>query len=108
MSLLINHVMSADTPSKIFSDILNYYKEFSGDDIKIIESVRPIEGADIYHYHRPHLEKALKENSVVTVHHDINDSDKWLAYERFHERYKEARLVFCLNHDQQNILNNKG
>jgi len=108
MSLLVNHVMSADTPSKIFSDILNYYKEFCGEGITIIESVRPIEDADIYHYHRPHLESELKENSVVTVHHDINDSDKWLSYEKFHERYKEAKIVFCLNKDQQNILNQKG
>ncbi len=108
MSLLINHVMSADTQSSIFTDILNYYKEFSGDDIKIIESIKPIDDADIYHYHRPHLEKELKNNSVVTVHHDIKDSDKWLAYDKFHDRYSEAKLVFCLNNSQQEILNKKG
>jgi len=100
--------MSSETPSKIFTDILNYYKEFSGDDIKIIDSVKPIEGADIYHYHRPHLESKLMENSVVTVHHDINDSDNWLSYEKFHERYAEAKLIFCLNKSQQKSLSEKG
>lgn len=108
MSLLINHVMSTDTPSKIFSDILDYYKEFAEKDIRIVESVRPIDNADLYHYHRPHLEKNLKNNSVVTVHHDINDSDKWLKYDGFHERYNEAKLIFCLNNNQKNILREKG
>ncbi|WP_145577135.1 glycosyltransferase family 4 protein [Yersinia mollaretii] len=108
MALLINHVMSNETSSSIFTDILNYYKEFSGEDICIVESIRPINDADIYHYHRPHLEKELMSNSVVTVHHDIKDTDKWLAYEKFHDRYSEAKLVFCLNKSQQEILNEKG
>jgi glycosyltransferase involved in cell wall biosynthesis len=100
--------MSSTVYSGIFTDLLNYYNDFTDDDIDIIVTVTPIEGADIYHYHRPHLEKKLLENSVVTVHHDINDVDEWLNYEKFHERYSEAKLVFCLNTNQQNILREKG
>lgn len=108
MSIIINHVMSSDIASGIFSDLLNYYKKYCHEDIKIIETSQPIDNADIYHYHRPHLEKKLKENSVVTVHHDLNDVDKWLHYDKFHERYVESKTVFCLNTTQQSILSDNG
>lgn len=108
MTLIINHVMSAEISSGIFSDLLSYYKSFCDRDIKIIESVKPLEEADIYHYHRPHLESRLNKNSVVTVHHDLNDTDKWLSYEKFHDRYAEASTIFCLNKTQEKILHSKG
>ncbi|WP_421173017.1 glycosyltransferase [Aeromonas sp. 601115] len=108
MTLVINHVMSAEISSGIFSDLLSYYKSFCDRDIKIVETVKPIEHADIYHYHRPHLEEKLKKNSVVTVHHDLNDTDKWLSYDRFHDRYAEATVIFCLNKTQENLLHSKG
>lgn len=108
MSLIVNHVMSSDTSSGIFTDLLGYYKMFCDKDIKIIESIKPIEGADIYHYHRPHLEKTLKEKSVVTVHHDLCDTDKWLDYSKFHKQYAEAKLVLCLNKTQKAFLQSQG
>ncbi|HFO4188992.1 TPA: glycosyl transferase family 1, partial [Escherichia coli] len=67
-----------------------------------------IDNADVYHYHRPHLESRLKENSVVTIHHDLYDTDPWLDYDKFHPRYMEAKKILCLNSSQQNYLNNKG
>lgn len=108
MSLIVNHVMSSSISSGIFSDLINYYKMFCDNNIKIIESVKPIDTADVYHYHRPHLENRLKDSSVVTVHHDLSDTDKWLEYSKFHERYEEAKVVFCLNNIQQQFLNSQG
>ncbi|MBS0882847.1 glycosyltransferase family 4 protein [Pantoea sp. JGM49] len=100
--------MSSDVHSGIFTDLLEYYRNFCDEDIQIIDSVNPIEDADIYHYHRPHLEENLKNNSVVTVHHDINDTDDWLNYDKFHDRYNEAKLILCLNKTQESILSRHG
>lgn len=75
MTYKINHVMSRDIESGIFSAILGYFKKYSPDWIEHIESVRPIEGADVYHYHRPQLEQSLFRNAVCTVHHDLNDTE---------------------------------
>ena len=100
----INHVMSRETESGIFSSILDYYRKYSPNWIEHIESVRPIEGADVYHYHRPHLESALLKNSVCTVHHDLNDTDPWHSRHHFIPRYTEASAVVCLNETQKQIL----
>ena len=106
--LKINHVMSAEISSGIFKDLLNYHINFSGEDVEIIESVNPVNGADIYHYHRPHLEKELLSNSVVTVHHDLEDTDKWLEFSKFKPRYSEAKRIICLNSNQEKYLNKVG
>lgn len=103
----INHVMSNKVQSGIYDSIINYFKKYAENcEIKVSES--PIEGMDIYHYHRPHLEKKLRENSVVTVHHDLEDNDNWLSIDKFIERYREAEKIICLNTNQQRILNEKG
>lgn len=100
----INHVMSREAESGIFSSIFDYYRKYSPNWIEHIESVRPIEGADVYHYHRPHLELALVKNSVCTVHHDLNDTDPWHSRHHFIPRYMEASAVVCLNETQKQIL----
>ncbi|EOX0912307.1 glycosyltransferase family 4 protein, partial [Escherichia coli] len=98
----------SDIVSGIFTDLLSYYKRYCDRDISIVESSNAIDNADVYHYHRPHLESRLKENSVVTIHHDLYDTDPWLDYDKFHPRYMEAKKILCLNSSQQNYLNNKG
>lgn len=108
MSIIVNHVMSSDTVSGIFTDLLSYYKRYCDKDISIVESCKAIDSADIYHYHRPHLEIKLKENSVVTIHHDLYDTDPWLDYDKFHHRYMEAKKILCLNSSQQRYVNDKG
>ncbi len=108
MAILVNHVMSSNVKSGIFTDLLDYYMRFCEDDIRVIDSEHPIHNADIYHYHRPHLEKKLRKTSVVTVHHDLNDIDEWLQYDKFHDRYSEAKLVLCLNETQKEFLCSKG
>lgn len=100
----INHVMSRDIDSGIFAAILGYFKKYSPAWIEHIESVRPIEGADVYHYHRPQLESSLVKNAVCTVHHDLNDTDPWHARHHFIPRYAEAAAVICLNETQKQIL----
>ncbi|MBE9607842.1 glycosyltransferase family 4 protein [Chitinilyticum piscinae] len=106
--IIINHVMSQDVQSNIYSSIINYFKEFSGSDFQHITTVEPISEASVWHYHRPHLEKRLKPRSVVTVHHDLSDTDPWLSYEKFHDRYKESQKIVCLNTQQKAYLTAQG
>ncbi|MDE1231499.1 glycosyltransferase [Vibrio aestuarianus] len=100
---IVNHVMSQDINSNILSSFIDYLSNSSRND-KHIVSVEPIDDADIYHYHRPHLEKKLLKNSVVTVHHDLMENDPWLSLPKFLNVYKGASAVVCLNHIQQRIL----
>lgn len=107
-SVVINHVMSNDVQSGIFFDILRYFERYRPNDSHIVVSKGPVDGADIYHYHRPHLEKELKGNSVCTVHHDLSDTDNWLAYENFDPLYRQASKIICLNSNQRKFLNKRG
>ena len=101
--LTINHVMSQDIHSNILDSFIRYLsKNESG--YNHVQTVEPLEDADIYHYHRPHLEKKLKKNSIVTVHHDLLENDPWLSLMTFVNRYKECEKVVCLNNIQKNIL----
>lgn len=75
-------------------------------DIAISE--QPVSGADIYHYHRPQLETALMPASVVTVHHDLDDPDPFVVFDRFAERYREAHTIVCLNSLQKEKLSALG
>lgn len=99
---IINIVLSSNVRSKIFEDIINYFKKYSH--YKIIVTKVPIEKANIYFYFRPHLIKRLKEDSIVTVHHDLNEDDPNLDLNIFIDRYKEAKLIVCLNSKQKEIL----
>ncbi len=74
----------------------------------MVVSMTPLEHADVHHYHRPHLESELTQRSVCTVHHDLRDPDPWLRLEKFLPRYREARLVVCLNHGQKRFLRDRG
>ena len=105
--MLVNHVMSSDTPSSIFDALIKYYSDISTD-IEHVTTTVPVEEACIYHYHRPHLEKNLKSNSIVTVHHDLSDDDPWLDFNAFLDRYREAKTVICLNTNQSKILSKHG
>jgi glycosyltransferase involved in cell wall biosynthesis len=99
--------MSNDVKSGIFDSIMGYFKDYS-EDINYVISIKPIQGADIYHYHRPHLESELVSPSVSTVHHDLKDTDSWLDPKRFYDRYHECEKVICLNTSQENTLNKMG
>jgi len=108
MSITINHVMSTEQKSRIFDDILGYFTTHSHNDIQHHESVKPLEGALIRHYHRPQVEKTLIAPCVVTVHHDLEESDDWLSIEKFLPRYREANVIICLNSLQKDILASHG
>ena len=99
---IVNFVMSSYTESTIFQHIIQYFKKYSV--FKIIQTLKPLENADIYYYFRPHLENKLRKNSIVTVHHDLKETDINLNINFFIERYRQAKLVVCLNTMQQNIL----
>lgn len=101
---IVNHVMSRDINSGIFKAILGYFNKYTPDDFIQVESVKPIENADIYHYHRPHLESKLLGNSVCTVHHDLNDPDSWHSRNNFVPRYQESSRIVCLNTTQKRLL----
>lgn len=100
---IINHVMSQDIHSNILNSFIDYLKKSDPLDVHIT-SIEPIENADVYHYHRPHLEKKLMKSSVVTVHHDLEENDPWLSLSKFLGVYKDAEAVVCLNHTQKKIL----
>lgn len=101
---VVNHVMSKEINSGIFTAILNYFNQYGSDEFEHRVSTEAAKGADIYHYHRPHLESKLPKNSVCTVHHDLNDPDPWHAKFRFIPRYMESSAVVCLNQSQKEIL----
>lgn len=102
--VVINHVMSQDIHSGIFTSILNYFKEFSPAHYRHEITARPLEDADVYHYHRCQLEEKLMPNSVCTVHHDLSDPDPWVQIHKFLPRYKESAGIVCLNSLQKNRL----
>ncbi|MEM5537893.1 glycosyltransferase [Neptuniibacter pectenicola] len=105
--MIVNHVMSNDVQSGIFDSIMGYFKVYSPD-VEYVVSIKPINDADVYHYHRPHLESSLMPGSTATVHHDLKDTDSWLDPNRFYDRYKECEYVICLNTGQEKILNELG
>jgi glycosyltransferase involved in cell wall biosynthesis len=104
--LKVNHVMSSREDSPIFRAILRYFRQFLPVEVEYHISQRPLNGMDIYHYHRPHQEETLLPNSVVTVHHDLRDGR--FIQSRFLNRYREARLVICLNTLQAAFLHREG
>ena len=93
----VNFVISKDLKSKIFHDIFKRYLQFDPNLLDVEISETPVEGADIYHYHRPHLEEELQTPAVVTVHHDPRDVDPWLDAKKFWTVYKQTARIVCLN-----------
>lgn len=106
--MLINFVISKDLNSGILRDIYQRYTDYPSKELSIIISEKPIEQADIYHYHRPHLETKLVKPAVVTVHHDPENICPWLKPAKFEDRYREADIVVCLNSLQVEYYKNRG
>ncbi len=106
--ILVNHVLSSNVESSIFNAIFDYHRRFAPQGAQIRVSAESLPDATLYHYHRPHLEPCLSQPAVVTVHHDLTDPDPWLALSRFLPRYREAKLVVCLNRTQQALLARHG
>jgi len=105
--MLINFVISKDLKSRIFYDIFRRFLARQGrHTIRISEA--PIDDADIYHYHRIHLEEAVRKPSVATVHHDPFDLDPWLPSNVFLDRYRQLSAIVCLNTVQQTHLAKHG
>lgn len=106
--LVVNHVMSNDLESGIFNDFIGYLGEYSEGEISHVISISPLSQADVYHFHRPHLEQRLPPKSIVTVHHDLTDSDPWLDFSKFSRVYKDAARIVCLNSTQCQWLATRG
>jgi len=106
--LLVNHVMSNELKSGIFNDFIGYLEEYQNDGTLHVTSTSPLPEADVYHFHRPHLEEGLPPKSIVTVHHDLMDSDPWLDFSRFSKPYKDAARIVCLNSLQHQWLAARG
>lgn len=104
MAIIVNHVTSNNVHSGIFEDIFSYFSRYTDGLAEQIVSEKPMVGAHIRHYHRPHLEEKLINPCVVTVHHDLDDPDGWLSINAFLDRYREANMVICLNTIQQRKL----
>lgn len=93
----VNFVVSKDLSSKIFHDIFKRYLQFDFKLLDVTITEQPIKGADVYHYHRPHLETELATPAVVTVHHDPRDVDPWLEPKKFWTVYRQTARIVCLN-----------
>jgi glycosyltransferase involved in cell wall biosynthesis len=103
VSITINHVMSNEVQSKIFDDILGYFSRYSTRFLHHV-SERPALGAMIRHYHRPNLESDLLTPAIVTVHHDLAETDEWLHFSKYERQYRQADMIICLNRTQQESL----
>ncbi|MEM7317850.1 MAG: glycosyl transferase family 1, partial [Pseudomonadota bacterium] len=97
LPIRVNFVISKDLQSKIFYDIFRRYLKFDPALLQVEISEKPNPDADIYHYHRPHLETQLARPAVVTVHHDPRDADPWLQPEKFWKVYAQTERIICLN-----------
>lgn len=107
MQIKVNHVLSSGAQSQIFNDIFAYFEKFSTDAVKHLVTERPVV-ADIWHYHRPQLEDSLRERAVVTVHHDLEDHDGFVAFEKFAGVYRQAVQIICLCTEQRKRLHEWG
>lgn len=105
----INFVMSNQVQSGIFNAIIKFFKKYLPKNYELYVTEYPLKNMDIYHYHRPNLETELLDNSVVTVHHDLEDTDPWFHASEFLDRYHEADRIICLNSLQSKyLLENEG
>ncbi len=108
-NIIVNHVMSADIHSHIFDAILGYFLHYAGPRFSYAVSIKPMDDADVYHYHRPQLEhRGLRKESVVTVHSDLNSYDAATEYAIFANAYANAAKIVCLNSSQQDFLIQRG
>jgi glycosyltransferase involved in cell wall biosynthesis len=105
----INQVLSTGLlRSAIFDDLIRRVAAAAPERAVVTKSTRPRRGADVFHYHRPNLERRLRGHSVVTVHHDLREVEPWLDIRSFLPRYREATVVHCLNKTQQKFLAERG
>lgn len=106
-SIFVNHVMSDNIESNIFKKFIGYLSDAPESRHK--ESVEAHKDADVYHYHRIHIEKnPIASPSIVTVHHDLEENDPWLQFSRFSTPYKMATKIVCRNRKQECFLNENG
>ncbi|WP_444931473.1 hypothetical protein ACJJIF_06760 [Microbulbifer sp. SSSA002] len=103
--IIVNHVMSSDMYSAIFDAILGYFDNLKSKGFRHIITTEPDPSADVYHFHRPNLADNIPENSICTVHHDLNDEDSWLDKMSFVRAYEKCKFVVCLNSQQSQTLN---
>lgn len=106
--ITINHVLSHDVHSGIFNDIIGYFDLYGSEKFNYMSSTRPEGGALIRHYHRPNLESSLINPCILTVHHDLFDTDESLEFEKFEKQYRQADHIVCLNTIQKQILADRG
>lgn len=105
----IDHVLSTKLlRSAIFDDITRRIAMAAPDGVRVTRSIRPAKVASVHHYHRPNLERRLLPRAVVTVHHDLREGEAWLDPDGFLHRYREARIVHCLNTGQAAYLKERG
>jgi glycosyltransferase involved in cell wall biosynthesis len=104
-TLHINHVLSTDlVTSTIFEHLIKRATSAAPPGARVTHSQRPDRRADVWHYHRPNLERRLLPRSVVTVHHDLYDDRKWLDRRYFLPSYRGAAVIHCLNTTQRAVL----
>ncbi len=105
----IDHVLSTSLwRSNIFGDLIARSAANAPAGFEVVQSVRPKRSSALFHYHRPNLERRLRAPAIVTVHHDLQETEPWLKLQSFLPRYREAAVVHCLNETQRRILRGHG
>lgn len=102
---MINHFFGYDVTSSIFLDLFNYLNRYSVFNHRIIKKTK-ISDQNIIHFHK--LSKDIKIykhiSSVVTVHHDIREIDKFHNIGNWLDNYRKVENFICLNSNQINFL----
>ncbi|WP_034765329.1 glycosyltransferase [Rossellomorea vietnamensis] len=102
---IVNMVMGASVPSKIFEDMIRRFEKGLGSNYYVVVTNKPIPEADLYHYWRPNLSKEdIKSPSITTVHHDFDRDSESLSLRHYLESYKKSDMILCLNEQQKNRL----
>ncbi len=101
----IDHVLSTQlVRSTIFDDLIRRSAAAAPTSVRVTRSLRPSRTAEVRHYHRANFERRLLPPAVATIHHDPLDPRPSLGLNTFLPRYREARIVHCLNSAQAAVL----
>lgn len=104
----VNHVLSTDAYSQIFSDLLRYFNRYGRRPFEYTVSEIAQGDSHVRHYHRPQFEEKLIRPCVVSVHHGLTDYDGSINFASFSRAYSAADTIICIARQQQSFLNAQG
>ena len=98
--------MATDQQSSIFNDLISSYSAYSDYDHLVSED--PLDGEFVYIHHRINKSSSIPENSIVFIHHDLDDIDPAFSLLQYLNPIKKTSAAICLNSSQANVLISNG